>query len=64
MKYAQVVLILLALPMVASAQTRKQPELFEVPEIRSSWDDLTEGIQTKDDWRQRDPEGSRRLGWG
>jgi len=53
MKYAQVALILLALPMVASAQNRKQPELFEVPEIRSSWDDLTAGLQTKDDWRKR-----------
>ena len=53
MKYAQVALILLVLPMVAIAQNRKQPELFEVPEFRSSWDDLTEGIQTKDDWRKR-----------
>ncbi|MBP87573.1 MAG: hypothetical protein CMJ64_12750 [Planctomycetaceae bacterium] len=37
----------------AKAQNRKQPELFRVPEIRSSWDDLTEGIETKDDWRKR-----------
>lgn len=27
--------------------------LFEVPEIRSSWDDLTDGIKTKADWHQR-----------
>ena len=53
MKYASGLLILLALPPVSMAQNRKQPELFEVPEIRSSWDDLTEGIKTKDDWRKR-----------
>ncbi|HAY80282.1 MAG TPA: hypothetical protein DCY79_10795 [Planctomycetaceae bacterium] len=38
---------------VAAAQNRKQPELFEIPSIPSSWDDLTEGIQTRQDWRQR-----------
>ena len=34
----------------------KEPEsqLFKrVPAIESSWDDLTDGIQTADDWRQR-----------
>ncbi len=35
------------------AKNRMQPELFEVPEIRSSWDDLTEGIKTQTDWRER-----------
>ena len=53
MKYAIFALILFALPLVAEAQNRKQPELFEVPPVRSSWDDLTEGIETKEDWRQR-----------
>ena len=42
MKYASVALIVLALPVVSQAQNRKQPELFEVSVIRSSWDDLTE----------------------
>lgn len=37
----------------AVAQEREQPELFEVPEIHSSWDDLTQGIQTQKDWHQR-----------
>ncbi len=46
-------LIALILPTIATAQNRKQPELFQIPEIRSSWDDLTEGIKTKDDWRKR-----------
>ena len=49
MKYASVALIVLALPVVSQAQNRKQPELFEVPVIRSSWDDLTEGIKTRAD---------------
>ena len=53
MKYANAALILLALPVESNAQNRKQPELFEVPEIRSSWHDLTEGINTRDDWRKR-----------
>ncbi len=35
------------------AQNRVQPELFEVPEIHSSWDDLTEGLHTKADWPER-----------
>ncbi len=38
---------------LATAQNRKQPELFELPEIVSSWDDLTEGIETKADWEAR-----------
>ena len=35
------------------AQNRVQPELFEVPAITSSWDDLTEGIETPEDWKKR-----------
>jgi hypothetical protein len=35
------------------AQLQKKPDLFEVPEIRSSWDDLTEGLKTKEDWKER-----------
>ena len=46
MKIACTALILFFVPLVANAQNRKQPELFEVPEIRSSWDDLTDGIET------------------
>lgn len=53
MKCIGIVLILLALPGVGRSQTRKQPELFEVPDIQSSWDDLTVGIQTKGDWQAR-----------
>ena len=53
MKHAAFALTLFVLPGALLAQNRKQPELFQVPEIRSSWDDLTEGIETKDDWRKR-----------
>ncbi len=53
MKYVCAVLIALSLSQIASAQNRTQPELFEVPEIRSSWDDLTDGIKTKADWQKR-----------
>ena len=35
------------------AQVRKRPGLFRVPEIRTSWDDLLEGVKTKKDWKQR-----------
>jgi len=34
-------------------QNRVQPELFEVPEIESSWDDLTDGIETAENWQKR-----------
>lgn len=53
MKWVALSLIVFVVPAVAQAQNRRQPELFEVPEIRSSWDDLTEGIKTKDDWQKR-----------
>ena len=53
MKIACTALILFFVPLVANAQNRKQPELFEVPEIRSSWDDLTDGIETAEDWHER-----------
>lgn len=53
MRYPTVALILLSWTVGVEAQNRKQPELFKVPEIRSSWDDLTEGLKTKDDWRKR-----------
>ena len=53
MKIPCTALILFIVPLVANAQNRKQPELFDVPEIRSSWDDLTEGIETSEDWRKR-----------
>lgn len=51
---------MLALPVLvasqafdANAQARKRAELSPVPEIRSSWDDLLEGVRTPDDWRKR-----------
>lgn len=53
MKYVNAVLIVLSLSRIVTAQNRTQPELFEVPEIRSSWDDLTVGIKTKADWQKR-----------
>ena len=53
MKCAWFAVLLLLLSTDADAQNRKQPELFKVPEIRSSWDDLTEGINTKNDWHKR-----------
>ncbi len=34
-------------------QNRVDPGLFEVPEIESSWDDLTDGVSTLEDWRER-----------
>ncbi|MGY8671291.1 MAG: dienelactone hydrolase family protein [Verrucomicrobiia bacterium] len=40
-------------PFSTSAQNRAQPEFFVVPEIRSSWDDLTDGIETLEDWHKR-----------
>ncbi len=38
---------------VARAQDRSLGDLFDVPPVRSSWDDLTDGVKTPDDWRQR-----------
>jgi len=38
---------------VCSAQSDETRDLFQVPVIQSSWDDLTEGIKTEEDWRQR-----------
>jgi len=38
---------------VCSAQSDEARDLFQVPVIQSSWDDLTEGIKTQEDWRQR-----------
>ena len=48
-----IALILFVVPLVANAQNRSQPELFEIPGIRSSWHDLTEGIKPAEDWRKR-----------
>ncbi|WP_417732398.1 dienelactone hydrolase family protein [Rosistilla oblonga] len=53
MKSVPMLLAILLVPAFAVAQNRVQPELMEVPEIRSSWDDLTEGIATKEDWIAR-----------
>lgn len=46
-------LVILILSMFANAQELKRPSLFDVPEIRSSWDDLTQDIHTKADWHTR-----------
>ena len=35
------------------SQNRIRPELLEVPEIQSSWDDLTDGVTTQEDWNKR-----------
>ncbi|MGK0239190.1 MAG: pimeloyl-ACP methyl ester carboxylesterase [Candidatus Pelagisphaera sp.] len=37
----------------AAAQERNDPSLFETPAIESSWDDLTDGIKTAEDWEKR-----------
>jgi len=38
---------------VCDAQSDETPDLFQVPVVKSSWDDLTEGIKTQEDWRKR-----------
>jgi hypothetical protein len=55
MRVAMLALVITATAVGPStqAQNRERPELFEVPEIHSSWDDLTEGVKTKEDWLQR-----------
>ena len=53
MKIPCVALMAVFIPLIANAQNRKQPELFDVPEIRSSRDDLTDGVQTSADWQKR-----------
>ena len=45
----------------AHAQLRNDPTLLDVPEIRSSWDDLTDGIETRADWRIRRVELKRKY---
>jgi len=45
--------ILVALTTSVYSQNRKQPELFQLPRIKSSWDDLTDDIKTRADWDQR-----------
>lgn len=53
MKHVAISIVLLLLTSTTNAQNRKQPELFEVPAIQSSWDDLTDGIKTREDWEKR-----------
>ena len=36
-----------------TSQDGKHSALFQVPQIKSSWDDLTDGIHTQADWHQR-----------
>ncbi len=53
MKVLTVGIGLVVLTLTGRAQGSARTELFAVPEIRSSWDDLTEGIETIQDWRPR-----------
>jgi len=43
----------LGIPALAMGQVDARPDLFEVPEIRSTWDDLTDGVSTQEDWQKR-----------
>ncbi len=48
--FTSTVLCVLAwLPMAAYGQNAQPEDLFTVPEVHSSWDDLTDGIETKAD---------------
>jgi dienelactone hydrolase len=46
-------LTILLLSLAAQAQDSKRSPLFDVPEIYSSWDDLTRGIDSRDHWHAR-----------
>ena len=46
-------LTILLLSLAAQAQDSKRSPLFDVPEIYSSWDDLTRGIDSRDNWHAR-----------
>ena len=52
-QYMNTLWFLMGLAAALPAQNRKQAELFEVPEIVSSWDDLTAGLKSPADWEQR-----------
>ena len=47
--------VLLTAVSSTNGQPRKDPKLFKVPTVESSWDDLMDEIKTPDDWRQRRP---------
>ena len=53
MKYQGTLLLIVVLAAAVHGQNRKQPELFEVPQIDSSWEDLTAGVKTTGDWERR-----------
>jgi hypothetical protein len=53
MKTFSSTLAILILSMVAHAQEAKRSPLFDVPVIHSSWDDLTQSINTRADWLAR-----------
>ncbi len=53
MKPASLALTLLLIPFSLRAEEPNAVPRFDVPEIRSSWDDLTDGIKSKDDWHKR-----------
>ncbi|WP_166830747.1 dienelactone hydrolase family protein [Thalassoroseus pseudoceratinae] len=54
-------LSIVTLTQTSNAQNRIQPELFEVPEIQSTWDDLTEGIESREDWEKRQSQLKQRY---
>ncbi len=41
------------LAIVLQAQDSQRSPLFDIPEIHSSWDDLTHGINSRDEWHAR-----------
>lgn len=45
--------VLVLFPYVTYGQNRNDSSLFAVPEIRSTWDDLTDGVKTQSDWHKR-----------
>ena len=53
MKTFSSLLAILILSMIAQAQESKRSPLFDIPEIPSSWDDLTQGINSPGDWQVR-----------
>ncbi|MAV36558.1 MAG: hypothetical protein CMJ59_14020 [Planctomycetaceae bacterium] len=53
MKWTKTLLLLCVVTTVTEGQNRQRPELFEVPAIRSSWDDLTAGVRTQAEWHAR-----------
>lgn len=45
--------VLVSIPIAVYGQDAEPGDMFTVPEIHSSWDDLTDGIETQVDWHRR-----------